>query len=308
MSLILSGTNGLSDVDGSAATPAIRGTDSNTGMFFPAADTVAIATGGSERMRVDSSGNVGIGTSSPAYNLDISRNSNKTSIQVDSGNNGIIFTDSGGTRYTIGSSIGVSAPGNYLAFNYYSGSAWSERARIDSSGNLLVGTTSSLIGGSNRVQVQSANQGQLIVRHSGQAAGRYWNVGVESSNDVFIIYTDTGSGVYMPRGATSWTGNSDERLKVDLKPIENAAEKVATLRAVTGRFTSDEEGVSRAFLIAQDVQAVLPEAVDVRDDEMGTLGLRYTDTIPLLVAAIKEQQALITSLTARIAALEGAAQ
>jgi hypothetical protein len=55
MSLILSGTDGLSDVDGSAATPAIRGTDANTGIFFPAADTVAFGKGGSEVMRIDSS-------------------------------------------------------------------------------------------------------------------------------------------------------------------------------------------------------------------------------------------------------------
>lgn len=40
MTLILSGSNGLSDVDGSAATPAVRGADANTGMFFPAADTI----------------------------------------------------------------------------------------------------------------------------------------------------------------------------------------------------------------------------------------------------------------------------
>jgi hypothetical protein len=55
MSLILSGTDGLSDVDGSAATPAIRGTDANTGMFFPAADTIALSTSGSERLMIDSS-------------------------------------------------------------------------------------------------------------------------------------------------------------------------------------------------------------------------------------------------------------
>jgi hypothetical protein len=58
MTLILSGTDGLSDVDGSAATPAIRGTDANTGMFFPAADTVAIATSGTQRFTVNSSGNI----------------------------------------------------------------------------------------------------------------------------------------------------------------------------------------------------------------------------------------------------------
>jgi hypothetical protein len=61
MSLILDGTNGLSDVDGSASTPAIRGTDANTGMFFPAADTIAFSEGGTESMRLNSAGNVGIG-------------------------------------------------------------------------------------------------------------------------------------------------------------------------------------------------------------------------------------------------------
>lgn len=62
MSLILDGTNGLSDVDGTAAAPAIRGTDANTGIFFPAADTIAFAEGGVESMRIDSSGNLLVGT------------------------------------------------------------------------------------------------------------------------------------------------------------------------------------------------------------------------------------------------------
>jgi hypothetical protein len=67
MSLILSGTDGLSDVDGSAATPAIRGTDANTGIFFPAADTIAFSEGGVESMRIDASSNLLIGTTtSPA--------------------------------------------------------------------------------------------------------------------------------------------------------------------------------------------------------------------------------------------------
>jgi len=61
MTLILSGTDGLSDIDGSAATPAIRGTDANTGIFFPAADTIAFSEGGVEAMRIDASGNLGLG-------------------------------------------------------------------------------------------------------------------------------------------------------------------------------------------------------------------------------------------------------
>lgn len=65
MTLILSGTDGLSDVDGTAATPAIRGTDTNTGIFFPAADTIAFSEGGAEVGRFSSAGNFGLGTVSP---------------------------------------------------------------------------------------------------------------------------------------------------------------------------------------------------------------------------------------------------
>lgn len=72
MSLILDGTNGLSDVDGTAATPAIRGTDTNTGIFFPAADTIAFAEGGAEVVRIDASGNLGVGTNNPTSRLHLS--------------------------------------------------------------------------------------------------------------------------------------------------------------------------------------------------------------------------------------------
>jgi hypothetical protein len=71
MSLILNGTTGVSGVDGSASTPAVQGSDTNTGIFYPAADTIAFGEGGAEVMRIDSSGNVGIGTSSPSTKLHV---------------------------------------------------------------------------------------------------------------------------------------------------------------------------------------------------------------------------------------------
>jgi hypothetical protein len=71
MALILSGTDGLSDVDGSASTPAIRGTDTNTGIFFPSADTIAFSEGGVEQMRLNSAGdlqmNSGYGSVATAF-------------------------------------------------------------------------------------------------------------------------------------------------------------------------------------------------------------------------------------------------
>jgi hypothetical protein len=58
MPVIINGSTGISGTDGSAATPAVQGTDTNTGMFFPAADTIAFAEGGTEVMRINSSGQV----------------------------------------------------------------------------------------------------------------------------------------------------------------------------------------------------------------------------------------------------------
>ena len=97
MTLILSGTNGLSDVDGSAATPAIRGTDTNTGIFFPAADTVGIATGGTERARVDSSGNLGLGVTPSAWG------SNARVVQVAGG--GSVFGQTNANIVTLGGNM-----------------------------------------------------------------------------------------------------------------------------------------------------------------------------------------------------------
>jgi len=95
MSLILSGTDGLSDVDGSASTPAIRGTDTNTGIFFPAADTIAFAEGGAEVARFDSSGRLGVGTTSPSNRL-VVQDADTQGTAVN-----IVNTSSGGYNWNI---------------------------------------------------------------------------------------------------------------------------------------------------------------------------------------------------------------
>ncbi len=71
MSITINGTTGISGVDGTAGTPAIQGNDTNTGLFFPSADSVALSTNGTAALTVNSSQNVGIGTASPTANLEI---------------------------------------------------------------------------------------------------------------------------------------------------------------------------------------------------------------------------------------------
>jgi hypothetical protein len=123
----------------------------------------------------------------------------------------------------------------------------------------------------------------------------------------YTLYVETNAtgGVYLSGGGTSWSSVSDERYKNIIEDIENASEKVSTLRTVIGTFKEDPEAKRKPFLIAQDVQAVLPEAVDDTADP-NKLGLSYTDVIPLLTAAIKEQKEIIDDLKARIETLENA--
>jgi hypothetical protein len=143
MALILSGTDGLSDVDGSASTPAIRGTDANTGIFFPTADTIAFAEGGAEVARFDSSGNLGIGISSPTNKLEVNGIVKLTPVTYSSTpsssyggflqgvNDGSLHVDS------------YNPTGNsFLAFGTNASSAAIvERMRIDSDGRVGVGCT-----------------------------------------------------------------------------------------------------------------------------------------------------------------------
>jgi hypothetical protein len=168
MTLILSGTDGLSDVDGSASTPAIRGTDTNTGIFFPAADTIAFAEGGAEAMRIDSSANVGIGTTSPGVSgLEISRATGSASptpaeVRISTSSSASDWSttlpwgrmsfysadtsDSGPKIQASIDTIAEATSGGLSSISFKTATittgTLTERMRIDSSGNVGIGTSS----------------------------------------------------------------------------------------------------------------------------------------------------------------------
>jgi hypothetical protein len=301
---------------GTAAAPSFAFNDSTgTGVYLVSAGVLGLSTNGVQRVVVDASGNVGIGTASPAYNLTVSKNGGGGDLaqfvritDTNTANSvGPLHLTIGATNHFASAPTMVLSGTNGIAFGVGDGSdlAAQRKVIIDASGNLLVGGITSPLASGQAPGFDIANASgastQIRFRNTGAAAGRFWRIGSDTGGTAYFI-NDVSTGVYISYGNTGWTGLSDERHKTDLKPIENAAVKVASLRAVTGRYKTDEEGKSRAFLIAQDVEKVLPEAVDTSNEERW--GITYTDTIPLLVAAIKEQQEIIDKLEARLAALE----
>jgi hypothetical protein len=154
---------------GTNSAPAIVPTgDTNTGIFFPAADTIAFAEGGAEAMRIDSSGNVGIGTSSPAASSKLNVYSTASAaariIMTGTTNMTLLQTtnDSGNFFFGMDNSTGsIFGKGNYSRLVWADGAYpmlfatdGTERARIDSSGNLLIGKTTATANGGD-LQVSS---------------------------------------------------------------------------------------------------------------------------------------------------------
>jgi hypothetical protein len=287
------------------------------------------STGSNLRLVVTDTGNVGVGVTPSAW-------SSFKALQVGSGlaiaSSGVSNSRMFGNTYYDGAYkyMGTGRATQYEQDGYHawyisaSGTAgnavtFTPAMTLDASGNLLVGTTTA--GG--RLDVQTAT-GDCAARIKSNAAGSNATLAIDyvnsygtqvirkSGTDVWLsgVIADTGAtpnykiqngsavGVQLVSGATAWTTLSDETVKDIIEPITNAITKVGSLRSVIGKFKTDSEGTRRSFLIAQDVKSVLPEAVDVVG-ENNELGLRYTEVIPLLVAAIKELTARVQTLEAK---------
>ncbi|WP_434657779.1 pyocin knob domain-containing S74 family peptidase [Chromobacterium violaceum] len=122
------------------------------------------------------------------------------------------------------------------------------------------------------------------------------------SAEAWRWYVDTKTGDMTAAGNVTWF--SDRRLKKDVQPIEDALAKVQRLNGYT--FTRTDTGARQVGLIAQEVQAVQPEAVIEAADEAKTLTVAYGNLVGLLVEALKEQQRNFEQLEARISMLEAA--
>jgi hypothetical protein len=282
---------------GSANTPTaaqVIGIDSGSSNGQLAFNTTASGTS-TERMRIDASGNVGIGTSSPSKRLQLGNNS-VTSEMIRFANTTANF-DVGMT--TNGCEI---TTGNNQPIIFTNNAA--ERARIDSSGNLLVGTTSQISAGKQTTSFSGATLNGLVLSES-----------ANTSSSGYILFNNGGStiGSISRVGATSavvYSTTSDQRLKSN---IENSASVLDKLMQVQVRqFDWTEGDLHQDYgFIAQELASVLSGIVIEGKTEADVWQLDYSRLTPHLVKAIQEQQAqislqaaVITTLTERISALE----
>ena len=288
MSIILNGTTGIT-------TPEVAA-ESYTGPL------AVNASAPDDSLVVNASGNVGIGTASISGKISI---------------NGEVYAAAGaasGVAYgfypkgTYGNTGMFSPAPNTVAFATTGG----ERARIDSSGNLLINCT---------VKPSTGGAGSYgLATESGISTAGVptltWRSNVATS-DVFYFYSSTALAGYIrvSGSATSYVTASDYRLKENVQPMIGALAKVVSLKPVTYNWKLD--GLTGQGFIAHELAEVAPDCVSGEKDavnEDGSIKPQGIDTsflVATLTAAIQEQQVLITQqaaaiddLTARVSALE----
>jgi len=326
-----------STINASTSPAAIIQTADGTGIL-------SLQTGNTTALTIDTSQNVGIGTTSPIAKLDvvglgssgfgISNRSSGTTSYSATGAAGNDYSTSFRASYlrqndtaTTGTTAGITNVNlGVLAFQntdnalIYTnganplifGTLSAERMRIDSSGNLLINTTTA---GTTNTQGWgfniNSNACYLSIGHiTGSGNGNpYINFNYNGTSIGGIVQTTTSS--------VSYNTTSDYRLKENVAPLTGALDKVAQLKPVTYKWKLGGEN-GQGF-IAHELQAVVPDCVTGEKDAVDAEGnpkyqgvdtsflvATLTAAIQELAKASSEQQALITSLTARITALEGA--
>jgi hypothetical protein len=199
---------------GTAAAPAIVPTgDNNTGLFFPAADTIAFSEGGAEAMRIDSSGNVGVGTASPASKLHINGGMRVTGEVSTAGASALAMDFLSGNSRLISCGSDASTQGgfSFISLNSTSSIA-TERLRIDSSGNVGIGTNSpSVASGLGLVLNGGASQTRLAFKntYTGDTSTDGVQLALVAASSQFLLQNRESDGIFAFETAGT------ERLRID---------------------------------------------------------------------------------------------
>jgi hypothetical protein len=304
-SVVFGGADGNEFVVAASVVAQVDGTPGDNDMpgrliFNTTADGASSTT---ERMRITSTGNVGIGTASPTQKLTVNggrsllrANSETYSIQLEYA--------SGKGQYYIGATDSVSTPA--LVFSNIGGV---ERMRVDHDGNVGIGTA-----GSSNVRLDiyagtSAAGSYCVAFRNSSATNLFYieNHGTiftgSAANSPYNLTTGSAANVFVDSGGALYRSTSSLRYKSDVTDATHGLADVLKLRSVTYK-AKNSGGTVFGGLIAEEVHgAGLTEFVSY-DKEGQPDAIHYGNMVALLTKAIQEQQAMIDELKAKVAALE----
>ena len=294
---------------------------------------------GSGQVYKDASGNVGIGTTAPSVRLNVSKDGaagdagqlvritdtntanavGPTSLTI-----GMMNHYAGNPRMSIAGTTG-------LSFCVGDGSDFSAQRKvdIDSSGNLLVGTTNTTLYSQNSVNgigiIPGTSSGIQVATDPAGSTGNasiilnMRNTPINGAKYIRFFYNganDIGNISLNGTTAVAYNTSSDYRLKNTIAPMTGALDKVALLKPVTYKWNAD--GSDGQGFIAHELAEVVPDCVSGNKDAVETYtdedgneatrpayqGIDTSFLVATLTAAIQEQQALITQLQADVATLK----
>jgi hypothetical protein len=284
---------------------------------------IDLQTNGTTKVHMDSSGNVGIGTSSPNAKLhihggdqatanidtssDIVLNVAGTGASPNNGGSVVFSANDGAWKFAAIKGLVTSGNNNTtgdLAFsvrNATTDSTLTEAMRIDSSGNFLVGTTiGNDVFGTRQGQQIRSNGGTGFIRDSGTPLflSRRGNNG-----DILTFRRDTTTvgEVSVGTSSTSYNTSSDYRLKENVSYDFDATTRLKQLKPARFNFIADADTTVDGF-IAHEVSDIVPEAItgekDAVDDNGDAIyqGIDQSKLVPLLVKTIQELEERITAL------------
>ncbi len=274
--------------NGSATVPSVRGTDTNTGLFFPSGGVTAITRNGVEALRMTSAGKLVVNGTVAGYS--------GTGITVGSPSAvssglSILSTTAGAGYLLFGDTTGDAAGGYSGQINYaHSTNRMGintnnlERMAIDSSGNVMVGTASQYFA---RLSVQGeAFQNAVTVRvgTNGYPAINFQNTSAQQQG---YIVTNASSVQYI--------SISDQRAKENIADADDAGSKIDSIQV--RKFDWIVDGSHQDYgMIAQELQAVAPEAVSGDSDSENMMGVDYSKLVPMLVKEIQSLRTRVQEL------------
>ena len=260
----------------------------DTGMFCPGANMIGFSTGGIEKMRIDSSGNVGIGTTSPPFKLKV----NVADGSYTNLNTIAAFQSKRGADTETEVGIAINSTGDGLVGSISSNLSWS--ANTASKGNTGRSTS------------------EIFFANSGTDESTFTFRGQTYNSTTFVDYMklDSSQSLHVDGDVVAYsTTVSDKRLKDNVETIDNALNKVMKLRGVEFDWNAtSRKGQHDIGLIAQEVEEIIPEIVrekklqtgEFTDNEKTFKTVDYDKMVGVLIEAIKEQQQQINELKEKL--------